>query len=234
VGNNYLDLSRDISEVSIKANQIQSTVTRIDSDLSTAKSTITQQADQISLRVEKGEVISEINQSAESIKISASKIDISGLVTITSLGTSGAVAIDAGNIKASGTITGVKFSNGAVSIDDSDIIIKSPSGFLKCNVSGTVRNLIGYSGNNLYIGSSIWDSNVSLYMRQRYIHIGDTDGTEVMLSGTKIGFYGATPVYQQSVNRVYTSATLATLIYRFNALLTALDAEGIIASNYQE
>ena len=52
--------------------------------LKTSQASIIANADAISLRVEKSGVISSINQSAEAIKISASKIDIEGAVTFSS------------------------------------------------------------------------------------------------------------------------------------------------------
>ena len=61
-------------------------------------------SDDIESKVEKNEVISYINQSSEEIKINASKIDLSGYVTITSLAGNGTTTIDGSNIK-TGTIS---------------------------------------------------------------------------------------------------------------------------------
>lgn len=57
------------------------------SQISSAQSEISQQADLIALKVSKDGVISAINQSAEEITIDASKINLSGYVTITSFNT---------------------------------------------------------------------------------------------------------------------------------------------------
>jgi hypothetical protein len=65
------------SEVSVTTNALGG---RID----TANSLISQQASEILLRVTKAGVISAINQTAEAIRISASKINIDGAVTFTS------------------------------------------------------------------------------------------------------------------------------------------------------
>jgi phage minor structural protein len=76
------------SEIKQTNEQIQLTVTKteeLDGRLTTAESQITQQADQISLTVRKDSVISAINQSPEQIAISASKINLTGAVTISSL-----------------------------------------------------------------------------------------------------------------------------------------------------
>lgn len=66
--------------------------------ITVAESKITQNADNIELRVEKSGVISAINQSAESITIDATKVNLSGYVTITNLATAGATTIDGANI----------------------------------------------------------------------------------------------------------------------------------------
>ena len=70
-----------------KGNMIDGYVTTEDmSDLSdrvgTAESSITQNANNISTKVSKGEIISEINQSAEEAKIKADKIKLEGFVSI--------------------------------------------------------------------------------------------------------------------------------------------------------
>lgn len=58
-------------------------------------------------------IVSTINQTAESIKISASKIDLSGYVTITNIGTAGKTVIDGGNVK-TGTITATQIASNAI------------------------------------------------------------------------------------------------------------------------
>lgn len=73
--------------------------------MTTAESNILQQAGEIALKVSKDGIVSAINQTAETIKISASKINLDGYVTFTSLSTPGATSINGSNIS-SGTITG--------------------------------------------------------------------------------------------------------------------------------
>ncbi len=63
-----------------------------------ASSQIIQTADSISTKVSKDSIISEINQSAEEISINASKINLSGYVTISSLGSGGSTTIDGSRI----------------------------------------------------------------------------------------------------------------------------------------
>jgi hypothetical protein len=262
------DLSQNIASLDITADQIQLTVAAIDRDLSSAESTITQQANMISLRVEKGKVISEINQTAESIKISASKIDLTGLVTISDLETAGKTIVNGSNVTtgivksknyASGSAgmkidldTGIidskgfkilangnaLFATGAVSIDDSDIVVTAPSGSLKAKYGSSTFDLIGFDGaNRIYIGAKNTISLSYLYMYQRYITIGypgTSYGARVSIDSSYIGLYGATPVLRQSVDRVYpASVNLQNLATRFNALVTALTTLGAIDGSDQ-
>lgn len=102
--------------------------------LTSAESTISQQADQIALRVEKSGVISAINQTAESIKINADKVNLTGYVTMTNLSTSGQTTINGANIK-TGTIS-------ADRIDVTGLFAKD------ITATGTIRgvNLVGATG----------------------------------------------------------------------------------------
>jgi phage minor structural protein len=71
------------NQITLKANKTE--VDTLTNRISTAESQINILSDEIELRVEKDGVVSAINQSPESIKIQASKIDITGAVTFSSL-----------------------------------------------------------------------------------------------------------------------------------------------------
>jgi hypothetical protein len=260
------NLSSQISSLSLEADQIQLTVTNLDRDLTTAKSSITQQANQISLRVEKGKVISEINQTAETVKISASKIDLEGMVTVIDLKTAGQTVINGANITTgiiksknyaansrgmqidldNGTIDskGFKvlsdgnatFSNGAVAIDDSNIIIQSSDGYLKAKSGSRTFNLIGFTSSAIYIGSRSYDASTSyLYMMQRYINIGYTGGTstpcDVKFLSDRMGFFGATPTTRKYISKLTGTQFLSSAYSTINEILTALASLGIITSS---
>lgn len=72
--------------IALKANQ--TTVDKLSGRVSTAESTLTVQAGQISTKVSQDGVISAINQTAESVTIKASKINLSGYVTTSQLNSS--------------------------------------------------------------------------------------------------------------------------------------------------
>lgn len=76
----YTALSSRITQT---ADSITTEVKRAQTAEDTLSSRITQNANAINLRVQKGSIISEINQTAESVTIKAAKIDLAGLVSAT-------------------------------------------------------------------------------------------------------------------------------------------------------
>ena len=86
------------SKISQTAEQITSEVKRATEAEGNLSSKITQTADSISTKVSKNNIISEINQSAEEIQISAEKIQLNGYVTFSELSTSGQTTINGDNI----------------------------------------------------------------------------------------------------------------------------------------
>ena len=72
-----------VSETYTSLTDFEDFTDNIENRISSAESSITQNADNIALKVNKDGVISAINQSAEEITIDASKIDLSGYVTFT-------------------------------------------------------------------------------------------------------------------------------------------------------
>lgn len=74
------------------------------------KTTLNATAEGLSAKVEKNELITEINASAEQVKIASSKLDLQGLVTISSLQESGQTIINADNIS-TGTIRALKIES---------------------------------------------------------------------------------------------------------------------------
>lgn len=94
-----LDMEVSSLKVASKTVAIKDDLDSVTDRVTEAESKITQNADNINLRVEKSGVISAINQSSETISIDASKINLNGYVTISSLSGSGTSTIDGSNIK---------------------------------------------------------------------------------------------------------------------------------------
>lgn len=103
----YSILEQNVGEISTKVGEHTSLIDGNEKRVTAAESTIKQQAEMIELKVSKGNVISAINQTPETVKIDASKIELSGYVTFKNTLTPGEVVIDGGNLKA-GTVTADK------------------------------------------------------------------------------------------------------------------------------
>lgn len=83
VSNNYSTKTQTSSLIDSKVSSINSDVSGLRSRMSSAESSIRQTSSEISTKVSKNGVISSINQSSESIKINASKVDLQGDVNLT-------------------------------------------------------------------------------------------------------------------------------------------------------
>lgn len=124
------------------------------------ESSIKETAEQIQLKVSKGDIASTINQTEQSVKISASKIDLSGYATFSSLNKKGKTSINGENITtgtisadrldvngifaksitAKGTITGGTFTGGDITCTKGKI--------------GGWKIIKGYIYNGINIGTS--------------------------------------------------------------------------------
>lgn len=89
------------------------------------KTTLNATAEGLNAKVEKKELITEINASAEQVKIASSKLDLQGLVTISSLKESGQTVINADNIT-TGTINALAI-NGCT-ITGSSVVFANDTG----------------------------------------------------------------------------------------------------------
>lgn len=102
------------------------------------------------LMTDTSNVVSSINQSAESIKISASKIDLTGYVTISNLSTPGSTTIDGSNIR-TGTITASHIQSRTLeSITINSGTFNTVGGVNKTELKGGVLNLIN---NGVQVGN---------------------------------------------------------------------------------
>jgi len=182
--------------------------------------------EQIALKVGKDGVIAAINLTSEEAKISADKINLEGLVTVTSLTTPGSVVIDGGNLKAgtviadevradwvyagninasqinAGSISGDRISGGTID----GVIFKStgPSYGTTIIESGYIRS---YSGSN--------EASFSM----NGIHINHPDGDISLQAGNIVisnGLY-ANSVTCSSINANshthYTNTIYPSLTY---------------------
>lgn len=117
--------------------ELQTTISAQGKEIGSLKSQITQTSNKISAvvsavddssgNVTAASIVAAINSAGSSVKIAADHIDISGdFVTISDLAGTGTVEINAGNIKAGGTITGCKLTTtdgpvGCITVDQTYI-----------------------------------------------------------------------------------------------------------------
>lgn len=94
-----LDMEVSSLKVASKTVAIKDDLDSVTDRVTQAEAKITQNTDSINLRVEKNGIVSAINQSSETVTIDASKINLNGYVTISSLSGSGTSTIDGSNIK---------------------------------------------------------------------------------------------------------------------------------------
>ena len=123
--------------------------------ISTVTSSTTYKND-LTGKVDSNKIISTINQTAEAVKIDASKINLIGYVTVTSLSTPGATIIDGGNLKANSILAEKiaigDFTNYVVIPTNSTFTGTSGSteGYEVCSIKGSEKYNHANISNKLY------------------------------------------------------------------------------------
>lgn len=117
--------------------------TAISTNMSYAQSSIKVLSDDIDLKVDKNGVIGEINLSPETAKIQAKYLDLTGLVTVTSLETAGQTVINGANL----TTGKIQSKNGNVFFDLDEELIQMETGLQKVSM-GTTDGFGIYSNSN--------------------------------------------------------------------------------------
>lgn len=149
-----------ITDVSLYAGRIDARVRNAEGDIATLNMTV----DQFSLTyVSKTGIISSINQTAETIAISASKLDLRGYVTLTNLSSYGETVINGSNIT-TGTVAANRIDVDALYVKHLDGADGSFTGQL--TAYSTYFNILeaGVPGNLTHIGNDYIEigSNVRL------------------------------------------------------------------------
>lgn len=191
------------SAINIKANEITSSVSSTyatKNELNTAKSEIKQTTDSITSTVSKkvgnDEVISKINQSAETVSISANKVDLNGYVTVSNLQTAGKTTINGSNIT-TGTIDASKATITNINADN----IKSGTITGRAITGGTITGTSITNGNNFSV-----DKNGNMTCSNANVS-GTITSNNANITGGKLLLHGGNennPVFQISANDGYT------------------------------
>lgn len=110
------ELGKKVTELNVTVDGVKSTVTQQGTTIGTMQSTVTQTSKQVSAIVQgvgsngtvtAASIVAAINRAGSSVKIAADHISLTGVVTVQDLKGEGTVEINAGNIAAGGTISGV-------------------------------------------------------------------------------------------------------------------------------
>lgn len=150
----------DTADLTMRVNSAEQKITD-DAIVSTVRSSTSYKSD-LGAKATSSQIISCINQTAESIKISASKINLTGYVTMTNLSTAGQTIIDGGNIKTN-TISLERLKSAT-----NNPIIRL---FGKCSLDATAADEVG-------VGSAVrlkWNA-------ENYIYIS-TNKTDIYQNG---------------------------------------------------
>lgn len=195
---NTADAAKDtadtaISRITVAEGSITSEVTRAKAAEESLSSSITQTANSISSKVSKGSVISEINQSPESVTIKASKINFNGLVTANSY----FQILTNGSMKAtSGTIGG--WTIGSTYLKAGNITLKNTGVIQIGNVTlSSVSNAFKIqSGVKIYCGTSSFSDGTDRFQIYNLQHV--TSGGHMVFASD-----GATVAYLSSSSKRY-------------------------------
>lgn len=119
--------NKDIKKLKGKTNKLERTVEKLNSEIydeeNGLKTQIEQTAEEITMKVSKGEVVSEINQSAEEVKIKGEKISLEGTITANEnfkVLEDGSIQAKNGNFEGSIKSNSVEITGGTIRLDGID------------------------------------------------------------------------------------------------------------------
>lgn len=158
-------IDQSVAALNVKADNISLSVSDLSGRLGNAESTLSIQAGQISSKVEQRDyngntIASLINQTASAVSIDASKINLTGYVTISNLNSPGAVTINEGNIVGSSFTVGRGSGNPTLSMyaayGSHRIYSQDAAGF-RIQSNGTLS--LQADNGTIYANSKFWAQN---------------------------------------------------------------------------
>ncbi len=216
-----------LSQISLVNDTITARVTDFENEINTQISVMNGEID---LRVEKDGIISAINQTAETIKIQAAKIDLTGYATFTALATKGATVIHGGNLM-TGTVTADYIVAGAI---DGMVIrgVYIRGGYIESDTVIDVETDV-IVGNNIYMTGATSYGNRNIYFTtstgSNYIrYTGSSSRLDISTSIFEV-FGDAYFSYANFSNNVnFTDdVSFSGRVYFENASVYGLDAETV-------
>lgn len=166
---------QDISGITTRVSDVESETDDLGTRMSSAESSITQNANNINLKVSKDSVISEINQSSESITISADKVNIEGATIFSSGRLSQTSLNNAYDAKGSAATAKTEAINSANSATDTKLQSYSTTSQMNTAIGTAVNNAVDD------IEANAIKSTVSCYYRST------TNTTPTITKNTSIG-----------------------------------------------
>lgn len=161
--------------------------------------------DELSGKADSDSIISYINVSSESVKISSSKINLEGYVTVSSLGSSGTTTIDGSRIK-TGTISSIKIN--AATITGGTINgTRITGGYIEAETSIDITSNV-YIGDSIYLGKNsnqatykhiVFNNSMTMRANNESVFIGSAINndrgitfslTEARMESTDVALYG--------------------------------------------
>ena len=194
-----------ISRITVAENSITSEVSRAKGAESTLSSRITQTETEIESKVSAGEIASSINQTAQSVKINASKIDFNGIVTANShfkILTDGSMECISGKI-------------GGFWIDSTSLYAYA-TGNYKMEINSSEKKMRISDGSVYYVS-----------------HKGTSRNTVVIGGATTTALFGDIDCGDGAFDSIKTQSITATTASSFNAISSSstITARGKIKSS---
>lgn len=163
------ELGDSVAAINLRANSIEFSVSDLGDRVDSAEASINIQAGLISSKVEKDGVISAINQSAESIDIIASKINLSGITHVADTLTIGDGTDTFSSIRFNGSDSLIHSSSSGLMIDTIGVTFASSSvdfgGANIYNLKGYTKN---YTGQSLQLWRSADGTKIRVYQDGYY------------------------------------------------------------------
>lgn len=170
-------VNQQITKLRGKTNELDRSIEETKSTLTDTaenlQSQISQQAGEISLKVSKDNVISEINASPETIRIQANKVAITGFVTFDDLSTAGSTTINGSNIQ-TGSISANRISGGT--LEGVTVISDGYNGTVEIS-NGTIYFDNGWSA---YINGGAGDMTIGADAGDILFYTGEGSGRIAM------------------------------------------------------
>ena len=197
-----------ISRITVAENSITSEVSRAKGAESTLSSRITQTETEIESKVSAGEIASSINQTAQSVKINASKIDFNGIVTANSYF----------KILTDGSMECISGKIGGFWIDSTSLYAYA-TGSYKMEINSSEKKIKVSDGSDSYIS-----------------HKGVNRNTVVIGGATTTALFGDIDCSDGAFDSVKTQSIKATTTSSFNAITSSstITASGKLISKRQD